>query len=297
MPIKKRKITVTLNFDKAGKNKVVLSEMLNMHVRIEKNVLALQNTATVEVSNIGEDLRVALLSQFTAYQKRQASAGQTALDWIGVVIEAGYYTADGKGAQTAVIYRGEVVQCDLVSPPPTITVRITAYTRQQDKTKFVQDPAPYKTTFSNYIKWAAGQMGLGSSYKLDSVHAGDIVTNPARSRYTASSLVWDIQDYYKPDVAAYIDDDFLYVIDRNKVVNPKNVTEIDTFIGTPNWTEWGVDFKSMFDLTVKIAGAVKLKSSLNPGLNNNYVITRLDYELASRDTPFYVRVIGSPPAT
>jgi hypothetical protein len=52
----------------------------------------------------------------------------------------------------------------------------------------------------------------------------------------------------------------------------------------------------MMNTDVKLATAAALTSVMNPGVNGTYVITELEYELASREGPFYVRAMGSPPA-
>lgn len=300
MPILKRVLRVTLNFDQlSGQSnigKVVLTEDLNLRVNIEKNVLALQNSATVEVSNLGQTLRQDMTTQFTAYQKRQSASGNAQLAWVGMQIEAGYIDSKGN-VKTSVIFKGEVVQLDNSEAPPNISVRIRAYTRQQDKTKFVTDPAPSNSTYEQYVNWAAGQMGITANLQgLSDRLKGASVQNAAMSRYTASALLWDIQDYYKPDVAAFVDDDVLYVMDRNAVINPQEIVAIDQFVGVPGWYDWGVELKVLFNTAIKVAHAVDLTSVINPGINHKYVITRLEYDLASRDTPFYIKAQAAPPA-
>lgn len=303
MSLRNRALKVTLSLPSGD---VVLDETIQMHVRIHKSALAIQNSAVIEATGLTQSLREQLLSQFTAWNKRLVESGQAQQNWINVTIEAGYKTppsaalgvgfATPSNTQTSVIFKGQVVLCDLASVPPNITVRITCYTRQIDKTAHVTNPAPAQTTFFNYVKWAAGQMGFGDNFVCDTSFNDVIIYNPARSILVASALIWDIQDMYKPNVAAFIDDDILIVKDRNKIINPSNVSTADEFIGVPSWNEWGVDFVTMFDPTVRLAQATRITSKMNPSLNGPYVITELFYDLSSRGQAFYVKSSGSPPA-
>jgi hypothetical protein len=273
---------------------IVLDQGLQIRVRINKAALAIQNRASIEITNLNTQLREQLLSQFTAWNKRQVETGQLSQNWIDVKIEAGY--VEPQGEISSVVFLGQVALVDPASPPPNIGVRLTCYSRQIDKTSFITDRAPTKTTFAGYVKWAAEQMGFGSSYICDTSYNDVEILNPARSIFTVAGLLPDIQSYYRPDVAAFVDDNVLIVKDRSKVVNPDDVTFINRFVGIPSWTEWGCEFNAMFDPSVRLAQAVYLRSLMNPGLNGTYVLMELEYDLSSRDNPFYMKGGGSPPA-
>ena len=44
----------------------------------------------------------------------------------------------------------------------------------------------------------------------------------------------------------------------------------------------------LFDNQTVIGGAIELESDLYPLLNGRYVIYKLQFQLANRDTPFYL---------
>lgn len=303
MSLKKRILKVTLSMP-AGD--VVLDDTLSIHARISKAALAIQNRAVIDITGLSQTLREQLLSQFTAWNKRQVDTGQADQNWINITVEAGYYTpaatvaaggfATPENRQTSIIYKGQIVLCDLAAGPPNTTVRLTCYSRQIDKTTFISTPAPSQTTFYNYVKWAAQQMGFANNFICDTSYNDVVIYNPARSLYVNAALLIDIQNLYKPDIAAFIDDDLLIVKDRNKIINPSNISNVNEFIGTPCWNEWGVDWTCMFDPTIKLAQATAIQSSMNPGTSGTYVVTALEYDLASRNGPWYVKSSGSPPA-
>ncbi len=291
MAITNRRLKVTFDFQHEN-DIVVLEENLNLKVKIEKNVLAMQNRADIEVINLGADLRARLLSNFTAWDKRLNDKGVKPLRWVGVKIEAGY------GKETNLIYVGEVVVCELTASPPNTTIRFSCFTKQSDKTKDLTGRSPSNVTFKEYVLWAANQMGLNpGDVNFESSYESRRISNPARSIYTVAGLIWDIQDQYKPDVAAWIDDNILVVRDKNKVINPSEIVSLSEFVGIPTWNEWGASFKVLMNPAIKLAKGVTINSELNKSLNGTYVITKVSYELTSRDTNFYVSAQCSPAAS
>ena len=292
MSLNNRFVKVTLTMPGGD---VVLTNELHMRIRIRKASLALQNRATVEISNLTTTLREQLLSQFSAFQRNQREQGTAAnYQWIPVLIEAGY--TQGGVVKTSVIFKGQVVLVDPISGPPNISVRITCYTRQLDRTTFVSSTPPSNVTYEKYVEWAAQQMGFGKSFICDTSYNNLKVVNPSGSLLTQAAILLDIQDMYKPDVAAFVDDDFLYVKDRNRIVNVDNISNIKEFVGTPQWTQWGVEFTTLFDQSIRLAQAATLTSVMNPSLNGTYVVMELAYDLDTREGPYYVTANGSPPA-
>ena len=291
MTLDTRIIRVTLSMPGGD---VIIDQSLNVKVKVNKAALHIQNRASIDVVGLSKSLREQLLSQFTAWNKRLVDQGRASQKWINVKIQAGYKTS--RGEQISTIFKGQVVLCEPTMPPPNVGVRITCFTRQIDKTAFVSEPAPHSTTFARYVEWAAGQMGFGANFVCETSYNDVVISNPARSISVVSGLLIDIQSIHRPNVAAFVDDDVLIVKDRNKIINPAEVADIKRFIGIPTWTEWGAEFRCMFDGYIKLAQAVEVTSELNPSLNGRYVVTMLEYELTSRDIPFYVKVNGSPPA-
>ena len=296
MALSKRILNITISLPGGD---VVLGSDIDVKVKVYKAALAIQSRASIEITGMTTSLRQQLLSQFTAWHKRQVESGQAAADWINVKIEAGYEGAssvDSTASNTAVVFLGQIALVDYVAGPPDITVRITCYSRQIDKTSFVTSPAPSTTTYLNYVKWAAEQMGMGENFICDTSFNDVIVTNPAATVFTRAALLVDIQNLFRPDVAAFIDNDQLIVKDRNKVINVGAIAELKEFIGTPMWTEWGATFVTLMNPSIKLAQAATITSMMNPGVNNTYVITEIEYDLTTRDNAFYIKASGSPPA-
>jgi hypothetical protein len=291
--LKNRKLRVTFHMPGGD---VVLNETLWLRVRVRKDCLSSQNEAVIEVGNLPQQFRNDLMSQFTALNRRKTAAGQIAPVYIDMEIAAGYVDSDGKDS-TATIYHGQVVECNLISGPPNIIVRIKCYTHQVDKTTYIDQPPPYNSTFREVVFWAGGQMGFDSAHiKCDTKYDSNIIGNAGRSTVIAGDLPLYLEQFYSPDVAVFIDDNFLIVKNRYEVLNPSDVVTLNEFIGIPCWNEWGVEGTVFFDSALKVVQAAKFESILNPSIDGTFVIMSLDYDLTSRDTPFYCHVSASPAA-
>lgn len=305
MPLNSRVLTATIGLPSGN---VVLTQALTMRFKIRKAALQVQNSATVEVMGMTTSLRLQLLSQFTAWKARQVPAGQASQAYIPITLTAGYQStanssnntsgtsSNSNTNQSATVFVGEVTLVEPVGQPPNLGVRITCFTRQLDKTQFPTLAAPISATFKQLVAFAAKQMGLGNNFYCKTSIDDKVIYNGFRTIYTVSGWLIAIQAMQYPDVAAFIDDNQLIVKDRSAIVNPADVTQLNEFIGTPLWTEWGVQWVTLMNTNVKLASAAALTSSMNPGVNGTYVITELEYDLTSRDGPFYVTANGSPPA-
>lgn len=292
MPLGTRILKATLSMQSGD---VVLDESLDLRVRIHKDALAVQNMCSIDVFNLSQNLREALLSQFTAWNKRQVETGATGAlsNYVNVNVQAGYRNANQDTSTT--VFAGQVVTATPVSSPPNIGVRIECYSQQLNRTAWITEPAPTTATFKAYVQWAAKQMGV-SSVQCETSYDNVQINNPSASTHVAGNLLIDIQNAYRPNVAAFIDNNILYVKDINKILSTAQITTVSEFIGTPMWTEWGVEFQTLFDPKITLAGAVTLQSKMNPSLNQSFVMSSIDYDLTSRERAFYLRGYANPPA-
>ncbi len=58
-------------------------------------------------------------------------------------------------------------------------------------------------------------------------------------------------------------------------------------IGIPEFTEQGIKVKMLLDNQTKLGGGLRITSSIYPAVNGDYVIYKLGFDIATRDTPFY----------
>ena len=303
MPLANRIIKVTLTMPNGAV--VVLDQTLHMRVQIFKASLAIQNRATIEITNLTKSLREQLLSMFTAWNRQQLQTYGPAVvkpNWVYVQIDAGYQVKNASGTATAQdeitasVFKGQVVIVEPTSGPPNIGVKITCYTRQIDKTSDQTERVPPNLTVKEFVTWAAGQMGFGKNFVCETSYNDTQSNNPAGAIYKQSQLLPTMQNLYMPNIAAYVDDDFLIVKDRNKILNPSNIQNISQFIGVPSWTQWGAQFTTLLDPTIRLAQGVNLTSVMNPKINGQYVVMEIEYSLTSREEAFYGKIGVGPPA-
>ncbi|MEF9443991.1 hypothetical protein OWS73_19230 [Burkholderia sp. 1B3(2022)] len=290
MPIGSRILKVTFSLQNGD---VVLDETIEMRVRVRKMALAIQNKCSIEVSNLSGTLRETLLSQFTQWRYRNVVAGLADPNYVNVKVEAGYRSSSSDATTT--IFEGQVVTATPVSAPPTIGVRLDCFSRQIDKTAFVTEPAPTSGTFKSYVEWAGKQMGVAQTI-CDTSYDNTVLTNQFATANRVSSLIIQIQDAFKPAVVAFVDNNTLIVRDLNKVIGASQMVSVNEFIGTPMWNDWGIEFECLMNPAISLVNAVTIASKMNPGTNGTYVVPDINYDLTSRDTPFYMKVSGLPPA-
>lgn len=58
-------------------------------------------------------------------------------------------------------------------------------------------------------------------------------------------------------------------------------------VGVPVTTELGVNVKALIGTEIRPFDLVTVQSSINPAANGTFVVYKLGYDIASRDTPFY----------
>lgn len=292
MTIKKRLLRVTI---KLANQTIVLNEDLYLAIRVKKAALSLQSKATIDVGGLSQSLRQGLITQFTAYRKRlKDNEGLNRDDYLDISIQAGY--EDAAGVQTLTpVFHGQVTLVEPMGAPPDITVRITAYTNQVDRTTYVTEQPPSPVTFKAFCKWCADQMKITAN--VDTSIDDTQLYNPAARTYIVAGLLPWIQAYDRQNIAAWIDDDTLFVRDIGKVVNSSSVITYEQFVGAPLWTEWGVNFRIMFDQRMKLASAAKAKSKLNPSMSTlDLIVMQLEYDLNTRSDSFCINVTTAPSA-
>ncbi|MEF9507177.1 hypothetical protein OWS73_37040, partial [Burkholderia sp. 1B3(2022)] len=130
----------------------------------------------------------------------------------------------------------------------------------------------------------------------DTSYDNTVLTNQFATANRVSSLIIQIQDAFKPAVVAFVDNNTLIVRDLNKVIGASQMVSVNEFIGTPMWNDWGIEFECLMNPAISLVNAVTIASKMNPGTNGTYVVPDINYDLTSRDTPFYMKVSGLPPA-
>ncbi|OJW21164.1 MAG: hypothetical protein BGO49_24430 [Planctomycetales bacterium 71-10] len=91
------------------------------------------------------------------------------------------------------------------------------------------------------------------------------------------------------DVDAFVDGSTLVVLDHDALRDGADVLiSADTgMVGIPQVTDSGVVVRAMIDPAIKVGCGVTIVSKLNPAANGSYKVVQLNFEAASRETPFW----------
>lgn len=245
------------------------NEAFAITVKGTKYANPIQNECEVSIANLKADTRNFILTETSPYNSNEVpktitvSAGR---------ISTGY----------AQVYTGDITT-SLITQPPDILLTLKCATGQFLKGKLGTTKGLAKQKLSGISAQVAQQLGL----KLNFQATDKFISNYA---YSGAQLKQINKLGDAGGVTAYQDDGQLVVKDLHLPL-PDAVTKLDEYhgmIGIPEVTEQGVKVKFLFDSVTKLGGAIQLTSQLNPAANGYYIIFKLEFDLTSRDTSFYM---------
>lgn len=267
-----RILTVEIEFEDGSR---VYSSPMNIQISGSKTIASAQNTCTICISNMKKEERDYVMSNCN-----QSLASSYKVRRVRVM--AG---RESKGSWK--VFNGDIVGAS-VSQAPDVTITLRAQTNARDKTQWWAFSKTGPVTLETLVQDTASILGL--SYKIDpKVDKGKIIPS-----YTFNGVVTAmiVRISELANVRCYVDDDTLVVTDwaaglSNTIVE---INKDSGMIGIPEFTEYGIRVKTLADRNIVLGGAIRLSSIMVPVMNADYVITRLDYDLTSREQAFYYDV-------
>lgn len=228
---------------------------------------ALQNECSVKIINMRRSARDYLLTETSPYNRPRRRKK--------LILEAGRQSTG-----YFKLFEGDVIESS-PSQPPDIELNLKAKTGGWFKLQPMAQGFGSAATLDTIARTAADSMGLS----LQNEATPKTIANHS---YTGSTLrqVDQINDM---GYTAFIDDDTLVVTDRGKGLSsaPAVLSKLNGMIGIPEPTEQGVKVKYLLDPRARVGGRITIRSDLNPAVNGEYIIFKLSFEVANRDTPFY----------
>lgn len=227
-----------------------------------------QNTCDVTISNLSKDVRNYILTETSPFNKNRTPKK--------LIVEAGRVSTG-----TARVFVGNITKSS-PTQPPDIGLDLTAQTGAFKKGEVVARAGAAREKLSTI----AGRVASDLEAKLVFEAQDKDIANYSFSGATLRQINVLAET---GNVDAYLDDETLVVKDRNKPLRNriKIIDNTTGMIGIPEATEKGVSVEILFDLETELGNAIDLTSELNPSLNGDYTIYKVDFELASRDTPWY----------
>lgn len=278
-----------------GDNVTEFTETFEMSVRTHKDVLHVQNTCRVTIDNLTTARRNALTKYFTMWRARNF-----AQPFIPMDVRIGRKSTPDK---LITVFRGSILQSNFGNPPDT-TMDLECQTSLMEmniaSTNYISNVAPRLGTFKALCQWAADLVGYELRYEVSTnlpAIAPGTSALVVQKAYSLSAIVGMLANMHKTQICVFADDGVLVVCEWGVALQGEAVTVDATsgLIGIPAITQWGVRFTTLADTPIRVAGQVTLNSKMNPDVNQNWIVTGVDYDITSRGNSFYATWTASPP--
>ncbi len=229
---------------------------------------AIQNEAEITISNLDRSTQDYLLTETSPYNLNRTPKT--------VTLEAGRVSYG-----TAVIYRGNVVSSQ-PSQPPDIAIKLKCLTGNFLKGSVISRSQPGTVSLDAIAKAVSTDLSLTLINEATN-------KNIANYSYSGAALKQIEQLNTMGNVNAFVDDAALILKNAGVPLSGTMVllNQSTGMIGIPELTELGVKVKMLLNNHVRLGGGLRIRSSIYPAANGDYVIYKLGFEITNRDTPFY----------
>lgn len=256
-------------------NSLVYQGPMDIKVTGSKTVASMQNTATITLTNLTKAHRDYILANCNQnlaanYKVRRVRvmAGRESFgDWK--------------------VFIGDIVSAN-VSQPPDIQLTLRCVTNAVDRTQWWAFSNTGPITLEKLVQETAAVMGL--SYRIDPTVDKAKVIPHFTFNGPAAAMIVRLSEL--ANLRVFADDDTIVVTNWDAGLS-NTIVEVNKnsgMIGIPEFTEYGIRVRTFADRNIVLGGGVRLVSEMVPVMNGDYVITRLDYDLSTRDTAFYYDV-------
>lgn len=268
---------IELDIIVSGRTKIYTAqgyEPLNITATGTKFANALQNEATITISNLDKATQDYIMSETTPFNLNTSAKT--------VTLKAGRQSYG-----TAVIYSGNIVSSSL-SQPPDIGITLKCLTGNFLKNNVYASQASGSAKQSQVFAQIAQQQGL----VLQNESTDKNISN---YNFTGSGIdqVRLINSF--GGINAFVDGNTLVI--KDALIPLRGTTRIlnadSGLIGIPEFTEQGLRATYLLDNKTVIGGGLQISSNIYPSINGHYVIYKLGFNITSRDIPFYYIAEGA----
>ena len=233
-----------------------------------------QNTCECRIFNLTKQLRNTILTLASPLIIRPPGQPQRAPVIMSLKIGRQSYG-------TFLLFTGNVISCDVTQPPDIgITLRALTNNFQMAVIQGLQMPA--NTLLSEIAKQIADGQGLFLDFE-----ATDKQVNNYSYTGAANNNIQKLNEM--GGIQAFVDNNTLVVLNAGAARKGDNIMINDAtgMVGIPQVTEQGVLVKVMVNPAIHLGGSVTINSVTNPAANGTFKVIKINYEIASRDQPFW----------
>ena len=256
------KITIDVN----GQKKVF--SQLDIKATGTKYANPLQNEAEVIISNLDKKTQDYILTETSPFNLNPTPKS--------ILIEAGRQSYG-----TSIIYQGNIVSSN-IGQPPDIPLTLKCLTGNFEKGNILGRGQPTNVELFQICKQAAQDLKTRLTFQAADKFIKNFTFNGSGIKQLTDIAV-------AGGVTVYIDNGALIVKDigvplKNAITN---VSADTGMVGVPELTEVGIKVKYLLDKDTRLGGQLNLTSKINPASNGSYVIYKLNFDIATREQPFY----------
>lgn len=229
-----------------------------------------QGQCTITILNLNQETR--------DYLMRVANPFNTSSERKSVILEVGR-----ESTGTSVLYVGDIFRV-YPTEKPDLGLELKCITGNFNKGKLVSRSGQELSSLSSIASGVATDNGLGLSFEVPD-------RNIANYSFTGSANAQITKLAELSDSDVYVDNSILYVKPAGKPKEGATVRVLNKstgMIGVPKGTENGIKVSMLFDSISKIGSQLSLTSEINPVLNGEYSIYKLEFDITSRDGAFYL---------
>ena len=260
-----RIVSVTIEVN--GQSKTY-SSPLNITANGTKYGNALQNECTVTIDNLDKETQDYLLTETSPYNRNFTPKT--------ITVRAGR-----ESYGTAIIYVGNIVTVT-VGQPPDVRITLKCLTGNFLKGNIITRNAPGTTSLSAICAQISQSLGTVLDFQATD-------KNIANYSFGGGALNEIELLGSTGGINAFIDDNTLIV--KNAFIPLTGITRVLSaetgMVEIPVFTEQGIKVKMLLDNQTRLGGGLRITSNIYPAVNGEYVIYKLGFQIASRDTPFY----------
>lgn len=248
----------------------IVFEGLDIHVQGTKFYSSLMNQCSVRISNLTREQRQKILTQASPIAKT------TGLSPIKMTVDAGRQSYG-----TFRLFEGDVFQGG-ATQPPDIGIILNSLTNNFIKSQTVAVNQSAMVDLKTIAQQIADTNGLKLEYNASPKQIGNysFTGSPDQQIHALNDM---------GGIIACVDNGVLIVGDAGapRGTTIRQINANTGMVGVPQPTAEGAIVQIMLDNTLQIGQEVQVTSAINPGTNGNYIIKKMDFELANRDQPFW----------
>lgn len=236
---------------------------------------ALQSSCELRIYNLTRELRNYLITKASPLLKQRTP--------ITMSLNVGR-----ESYGTFLLFIGNMISCE-VTQPPDIGVVLRSLTNNYFTGAILSTQQPAITLLSQIAASVAASMKLTLAFFANDQQIDN-------HSFTAGAT-YGIDKLNQYGVHAFVDKDGKTLVVLNpgqaRPGSPFILNESTGMIGIPQVTDQGVNANMMIANGIRLGGNVTIQSVINPAANGTYVIRKLNFEVASRDQPFWYTLVTS----